>query len=78
MKDADKLNAYRRAYYARNREALREKKRKWAESNRDHQREYNQEYYAAHRDEINERRKQYRKAAAAKEKEAASIESKEA
>lgn len=78
MNDKEKRNAYRREYYARNREALQEKKRKWAESNRDHQREYNQEYYAAHRDEINERRKQYRKAAAAKKKEAASIESKEA
>jgi len=63
MRDKDKRNAYRRAYYARNREALQEKKREWAETNRDHQREYNREYYAAHCDEINERRRQYRKAA---------------
>ena len=68
MKDQDKHRAYRRSYYARNREALQEKKREWAENNRDHQREYNREYYAAHRDEINERRRRYRKEAAAKKK----------
>lgn len=63
-----KRNEYRRAYYAENRESLQEKKREWAEKNRDHQREYNNAYYAEHRDKINARR---RAARAAKKKAAA-------